>query len=254
MRTARHVLLCATVVPVIAAGCAAPSSSPVAPTVYTAAPAAAPVVVLDPGHNGGNARNLAEINRQVPDGRGGTKACNTTGTATDAGYTEHAFTFDVAGRVAQRLTAAGVRVVMTRNDDRGVGPCVDERGKAGEREGAAAVVSIHADGAAPGGHGFHIALSDPPLNPAQEGPSHQLGVALRDAMRGGGFADSTYIGRDGLSPRPDLAGLNFSTRPAALIECANMRNPDEARLVSSPEGRDRYAAAIATGILTFLGH
>ncbi len=59
-------------------------------------------------------------------------------------------------------------------------------------------------------------------------------------------------GRDGLSPRNDLAGLNLETRPTALVECANMRNAAEAAVVSSAAGRDRYAAAIAEGILRFL--
>jgi N-acetylmuramoyl-L-alanine amidase len=145
------------------------------------------------------------------------------------------------------------RVVLTRPDDAGVGPCVDERGRAGETAGADAVVSIHADGSAAGNRGFHVALSDPPLNPAQAGPARALGVAVRDAMRGAGFPVSDYIGRDGLSSRRDLAGLNLATRPAALVECANMRNPAEAALVSSPEGRERYAAAITAGILAFLG-
>jgi N-acetylmuramoyl-L-alanine amidase len=211
-----------------------------------------PVVVLDPGHNGGNAAAPAAIRRLVPDGRGGEKACNTTGTATDAGYPEHAFTFDVATRVAQRLEAAGVRVVLTRPDDDGVGPCVDERGRAGEENDAAAVVSIHADGADPAASGFHVAYSDPPLNPVQAGPARELANAVRDALRAGGFPDSDYIGRDGLSARADLAGLNHATRPTVLVECANMRNPDEAALVSSPEGRDRYAAAITEGVLAFL--
>ncbi len=67
-----------------------------------------------------------------------------------------------------------------------------------------------------------------------------------------GFPRSTYIGRDGLSPRTDLAGLNLATRPTALVECANMRNAAEAAVVSSAAGRDRYAAAIAEGILRFL--
>ena len=31
-----------------------------------------------------------------------------------------------------------------------------------------------------------------------------------------------------------------------------MRNPAEAALVSSPEGRQRYADALATGVLTYL--
>ncbi len=210
------------------------------------------MVVLDPGHNGGNGAAPAAMRRQVPDGRGGEKACNTTGTATDAGYPEHAFTFDVATRVAQRLETAGVRVVLTRQDDGGVGPCVDERGRAGEAADAAAVVSIHADGAAASASGFHVAYSDPPLNPVQAGPARELATALRDAMRRGGFPDSDYIGREGLSARADLAGLNHATRPTALVECANMRNPDEAALVSSPEGRERYAAAITDGVLAYL--
>jgi N-acetylmuramoyl-L-alanine amidase len=71
-------------------------------------------------------------------------------------------------------------------------------------------------------------------------------------MRAGGFRDSDYIGREGLSARADLAGLNHATRPTALVECANMRNATEAALVSSPEGRERYAAAISEGVLAFL--
>jgi len=115
------------------------------------------------------------------------------------------------------------------------------------------VVSIHADGSAPAHHGYHVALSAPPLNPAQQEPAHALAVSIRDAMRAGGFADSDYTGRDGLSPRADLAGLNLATRPAVLVECANMRNPDEAALVSSTDGRQRYAEAISAGVLAFLG-
>jgi N-acetylmuramoyl-L-alanine amidase len=211
-------------------------------------------VVLDPGHNGGNAAHSAEIKRPVPDGRGGTKPCNTTGTATDAGYPEHAFTFDVALRTERVLEAAGVRVVLTRPDDSGVGPCVDVRGTAGQRADAAAVVAIHADGAAPSGSGFHVALAAPPLNAAQSEQAHVLGTALRDALRGAGFHDSTYLGQQGISLRPDLAGLNLATRPAALVECANMRNPAEAAAVSSAAGRQRYAAALAAGILAYLRH
>jgi N-acetylmuramoyl-L-alanine amidase len=223
------------------------------PTAAPAPSARGRVVVLDPGHNGGNAKAPAAINRQVPDGRGGTKACNTTGTETDAGYPEHAFTFDVARRVAARLTAQGVRVVLTRDGDTGVGPCVDVRGRTGEQAGADAVVSIHADGAAPTGRGFHVAYSDPPLNAVQRGPARVLAADLRDGLAQAGFPRSTYIGRDGLSPRTDLAGLSLATRPTALVECANMRNAGEAAVVSSAAGRDRYAAAITDGILRFLG-
>ncbi|MBW0117594.1 N-acetylmuramoyl-L-alanine amidase, partial [Pseudonocardia abyssalis] len=218
----------------------------------TPTPTDVPVVVLDPGHNGRNGANPEVIERQVPDGRGGTKACNTTGTGTDAGYPEHAFTWDVSQRVRPVLEAAGVRVVLTRPDDDGVGPCVDERGRAGEAADADAVVSIHADGSAAGDSGFHVALSDPPLNAAQGTPARDLALAVRDAMRTAGFPDSDYIGDQALSPRGDLGGLNLATRPTVLVECANMRNPGEAALVSSEAGRQRYAEAVAAGVLAFL--
>ncbi len=71
------------------------------------------------------------------------------------------------------------------------------------------------------------------MNDVQRGPAKVLATALRDSLRGAGFPDSDYIGRGGLSPRRDLAGLNLATRPTALVECANMRNAAEAALVST---------------------
>ncbi|MDQ4103141.1 MAG: N-acetylmuramoyl-L-alanine amidase, partial [Actinomycetota bacterium] len=78
------------------------ASSP--PVLSPRAVSSSPTVVLDPGHNGANASHSAEINRLVPDGRGGTKACNTTGTSTNSGYPEHEFDWDVALRVRDVLT------------------------------------------------------------------------------------------------------------------------------------------------------
>lgn len=240
---------------VACSGAAAPARvapTTVAPTTVAAPAAVQRVVVLDPGHNGRNGVERAAANRPVPDGRGGTKPCNTVGTQTDAGYAEHAFDWDVAKRVEARLVAAGIRVVLTRPDDAGVGPCVDQRAATANAAGADAVVSVHADGSRAANHGFHVAYAEPPPDPATAGPSRALATALRDALRGGGFVDSTYLGKAGLSGRPDLAGLNLAKPPAVLIECANMRNPEEAALVSSPEGRERYAAAISGGIIAFL--
>lgn len=231
-----------------------PSTAPSFPRVGLSSQSAvmSATVVLDPGHNGGNAAHPAEINRPVPDGRGGTKACNTTGTATDNGYPEHEFTWDVALRVRDALTARGVRVLLTRPDNAGVGPCVNDRAAIANRAGADAVVSIHADGAVPRGHGFHVAYSDPPLHDSQGAPAVALADALITALRGDGFVASDYIGSGGRNPRSDLAGLNLAQIPAALIECANMRNPQEAALVSTPAGRARYASAIAEGIVGWL--
>ncbi|MGH3625693.1 MAG: N-acetylmuramoyl-L-alanine amidase [Sciscionella sp.] len=230
-----------------------PARTASSPTPAARTHGAGTVVVLDPGHNGGNGAHPEVINRLVPAGRGISKACNTTGTATNAGYPEHAFTFAVAVRVAALLRKSGVTVLLTRSNDSGVGPCVNTRAAIGNRANAAAAVSIHADGASPSGHGFHIAYSSPPLNTAQSGPALRLARSLRDRMRAAGFGTSNYLGSAGLDGRNDLGGLNLSTRPAALIECGNMRNAGEAAVFASASGRAHYARAIAAGIIAYLG-
>lgn len=220
----------------------------------SAVPTSPVTVVLDPGHNGGNAAHLAQIDAPVSDGRGGTRACNTTGTSAASGYTEHEFTWDVTTRVREALVAQGVRVILTRSDDSGVGPCVDQRAAIANRSGADAVVSIHADGnTGAGAHGFHIAYADPPLNSVQAEAGKRLAIALRDAWVSGGAAPSTYVGSAGLDPRADLAGLNLAERPSALVECGNMRSATDAALIETPVGRARCAELITAGILAFLG-
>jgi N-acetylmuramoyl-L-alanine amidase len=228
----------------VAAATSVAARGPVAP---------APVVVLDPGHNGGNASHPAQINALVPDGAGGTKPCNTTGTATNAGYPEHAFTWDMALRVRSLLTAAGVRVVLSRPSDTGVGPCVDVRGRLGARVGAAAFVGIHGDGAPAGGRGFHVITSSlAPAGPSVAARSSALAHAVRDAMTAVEPV-SNYLGVQGLDARRDLAGLNLSAVPAIYLECGNMRNAADAARMTSPAGRAALARRLAAGILVFLG-
>jgi N-acetylmuramoyl-L-alanine amidase len=219
-------------------------------------PGGSPVVVLNPGHNGGNGSHPAQINRQVPAGYGQYKACDTTGTTTNAGYSEHAFNWDVSLRVRTILRGHGVRVILTRPTDTGVGPCVDERAAIGNRGGVAAVVSIHADGAPSAGHGFHVnqaARRPDGASAAAATRSVELGRDIHRALQqSSGLVPSTYIGRDGYYYRSDLAGLNLATNPATFLELGNMRNGGDAALQSAGSGRRRIALAIAAGILTYL--
>jgi N-acetylmuramoyl-L-alanine amidase len=214
------------------------------------------VVVLDPGHNGGNAAHPEIINRQVDAGRGQTKPCNTVGAETATGYPEHAFNFDVAQRTRRLLVAHGLTVLLTRPDDTGVGPCVDARARFGNAHGAAAVVSIHADGADPAGAGFHvIEAMGTPGGPAIAAATSRLALRIRAALLAeSGFGYATYVaGGGGLDHRADLGGLNLSTRAAIFVVCGNMRNPADAARMTSPAGRQRIARALADGILATLG-
>jgi N-acetylmuramoyl-L-alanine amidase len=64
---------------------------------------------------------------------------------------------------------------------------------------------------------------------------------------------ANYIGQAGLYPRADLAGLNLAQFPSVLVELGNMKNPADAALIESPEGRQKYADAVVKGIAGFLG-
>jgi N-acetylmuramoyl-L-alanine amidase len=211
------------------------------------------VIVIDPGHNGGNAAHPSEINKQVKIGNG-SKACDTTGTETKSGYAEHAFTWDVSNRLAKILRAQGAKVSLTREDDKGVGPCVTERAALGNRLKADAALSIHADGASASGHGFHIIE---PLsigrNAEMVSGSAKLGQALRDAYQDGtGIPYSNYLGKNAIDRRDDLGGLNMSTVPKVFIECGNMQNSGDAAKLSSASFRQRIADSLAQGFQKYL--
>ncbi len=219
------------------------------PATRAAAGVAGAAVFLDAGHDG---ISEPSITRQVPNGRGGTKPCNTSGAASAGGYPEHALNWAVVSLVNQSLNRQGVRTQVSRDGDSEVGPCIDQRAALANAMRPDAIVSIHADGGPPSGSGFHVNYSSPPLNDVQAGPAVQLARTMRDAFVQAGFHPATYIGFDGLYGRDDLAGLNLAQYPAILVEVGNMRNADDAARMESAEGRSSYAAAVTQGIITFL--
>ncbi|GGM95036.1 hypothetical protein GCM10010106_49720 [Thermopolyspora flexuosa] len=212
------------------------------------------VVVIDPGHNGHNYRRPDIINKPV-DVHTHKKPCDTTGTQTNDGYTEAAFNWDVAVRAAKALRKAGATVKLTRPNNTGVGPCIDVRAAIGNKAKADAAISIHADGAGPSAHGFHVIMPkkiNGPVDPVV-GESRRLGIAIRDAIRAGtDLPYSTYIGKQGLNFRNDLGGLNLSTVPKVFLECGNMRNASDAAKFKNPKFRQRLGDAIAKGIENYL--
>ncbi|GAA2522818.1 hypothetical protein GCM10010398_03750 [Streptomyces fimbriatus] len=240
-----------------------PSSTAPSPSASASAPAASgplkgKVVVIDPGHNPGNFRHTTEINRQVDIGTN-RKECDTTGTSTNDGYTEAEFTLDVAHRMRALLEEQGATVKLTQDADRPFGPCVDERARIGNRAGADAVVSLHADGSGAGNRGFHVILPGAVHAGAADtravvGPSRDLGERIAgNFVRVTGSAPSNYVGGGtGLVTRKDLGGLNLSTVPKVFIECGNMRDSKDAALLTSGAWRQKAAQGISDGIVSFL--
>lgn len=223
------------------------------PTPAAGNPLAGRVIVIDPGHNGGNGAH-PEIARKLVDIGNGRKACDSTGTSTNAGYPEHRFTWDLANRLADLLRGRGATVILTRSGDDGVGPCITERAAIGNRARADLAVSLHADGGPATGRGFHvIAPARVRGNEAILAPSLRLSTHLRAALRAAGEPYATYTGGGrGLTVRSDLGGLNLSRVPKVFVECANMRNAGDAAHVIDPGWRQRIAVALADGMAAHL--
>jgi N-acetylmuramoyl-L-alanine amidase len=212
------------------------------------------VIVIDPGHNEHNYEHPDEINQQV-DVVTEKKACDTTGTATDDGYSEAEYTTDVANRLAAILRAAGATVVLTRGPDTPWGPCITDRAAIGNDNRADVAISIHADGGPSTGRGFHVI--EPLLveghNDDIVEPSARFAEILRDTYRDDTpMPVSTYAGRNGIDARDDLGGLNLSTVPKVFIETGNMRNATDASLLTSEDFRQSAASAIADAMARYL--
>jgi N-acetylmuramoyl-L-alanine amidase len=210
-------------------------------------------ILLDPGHNLGNSSHTRQIAASSwPHLR---KGCNTTGTATNAGYPEATYAFTVVTRLRKLLVRQGATVIVTR--DRNTrdtwGPCVQARGELGRQVGADLLLSVHADGGPGSGHGFHV------IAPAYAKgwtddiavPSKRLARKVVKGMVARGMDRSTYLSST-IQVRSDQETLRNSDVPAVIVETLNMRNAGDARIASTKAGRHRVAAGLLSGLRRYL--
>ena len=217
-------------------------------------PLAGEVIAIDPGHNGRNWAAPSLVTQPIWNGRE-YEPCDTSGSETGSGYTEARFNFSLARYLAADLGAEGATVVLTRLSNSGVGPCVNERAAIANNARANAAISIHADGGPPTGRGFFVLepVADG-LNSAVIGPSEALALDIRNSFLAyTGEPVSNYFGINGIEPSNDLAALNLTTVPKVLVECANMRNPTDAALITANVWQLNAAKGLSAGLAEFLG-
>ena len=187
------------------------SGGPAAGTVGSLSAGAFNTVVLDPGHG----------------------AQDSGGTGN--GLREKDLTLATALRVRDELQRAGLRVVMTRTDDRFIE--LDDRVALANRAGpGAVVVSIHYN--ATGGssaHGAETFFWHP--------TAHGLATRIQRHLAPEAGLANVGINRRRLrlTRNPDL--------PAVLVECAFVTNPAEAARLRDPAMVGRIARGIAAGIV-----
>ncbi len=218
----------------------APTTRP-APTPTAEQPLIGKTIYIDPGHGGPVGEEMWE---QVPDGRGGTTACQSEGAATKGGLTEQTFNWQTSQLLSADLKRLGAVVITSRDDDAGSGGCVDQRIAAANQADADVFVSLHADAGPEFGYGFFVNYPSAATGEPFEEQSAEL--ALAD------LTPSTYAGDEGLLARGDLAELGLAQVPAVVVHLANMNNGIEGALLADPAVRKGYSMALTTGIIDFL--
>jgi N-acetylmuramoyl-L-alanine amidase len=209
--------------------------------------AAAPVVVIDPGHDA--RANLAtepigpgSSTRKIKDGGG------THGVVT--GIREPDLTLDVSLRLRRLLRAAGVRVVMTRTRTAGVSMGNVARARIANDTGAALVLRVHADGSssasARGTHTLTPALHRGWTDDVYTASRRAATLVQAELVRALGFPDR------GIQERSDFTGFNWADVPAILVELGFMTNLTEDRALARPAVRQRASLGLCRGTLRFL--
>lgn len=190
------------------------------PVLNVARPLTGRTITLDPGHGGSQ-----------------------SGGAGSFGIPEKNIVLPIALRAAELLRAQGATVSMTRTTDVTLG--LYERDLSAEASRSDLLVSIHAnalpDGRDPRGiRGPEVHFSLPQASAVASSILNQIRVRLPELSPG-----------KGLMPNANLALTRPSTQISLLVETAYLTDPDNLRVLSSADGKERFAQAIAGGIIDF---
>lgn len=193
--------------------------------------AAAAALLLLPSCSSTVRNNLRSFDTVVIDaGHGG----HDPGAVSRRGTREKDVNLDVARRLDRNLRAAGIRTVMTRNDDRFI-PLSGRTGIS-NRHPRAVFVSIHFNSAnrrsARGMETFY----HHPYGRTMAGYIQRNLTAVSSSPNRGVKPARFYVIRNNLNP-------------AVLVECAFLSNSHEDALARSPAYRQLLADSIARGLL-----
>ena len=195
-----------------------------------------PVVVLDPGHGGrdqgATANELAEKD----------------------------LTLDLAFRTERLLQTYGFRTVLTRRDDSFVS--LLDRAEMANKYDRSIFVSLHFNKSeAPSASGIETYYASEKVLPQPQWtwagffnkPENNGVVDTGENFAGyvqAALISRTDGGNRGIKPKA-LYVVRHTKVPAILVEGGFISNLFEARLISTPEYRDRLAAAVVEGVIQY---
>lgn len=192
-------------------------TTPRVPEPNPVVPQQAVTVVIDPGHGGGD-----------------------PGAVGVGGLREKDVVSSIAYEVASILEQSGVRVILTRADDREID--LDPRVQIAERAGADLFVSIHANA---------ISLDRPDVN-GLETYYYSTGFRLAQVIHQSILRTLNMPDRGVRQAR--FYVIRNTSMPAVLVETGFVTGAQDARNLNDPAWRSRMSQAIAAGIMEYVQH
>ncbi|MBE7062189.1 MAG: N-acetylmuramoyl-L-alanine amidase [Clostridia bacterium] len=203
------------------------------PKAEPASTAAGGIIVIDPGHG-------------APDG-------GAVGDVT--GILEKDLNLAISKKLAEKLTAGGEEIQMTREEDRALYTNENASLRAKKQEdmkarvsianasGTACLISIHMN------HFSDARYSGPQIfYPSGSEESQKLADTIRLSIL---KTIGPHCTRE-TKPTSDLYLLRKAEVPAVIVECGFLSNPEEESLLTSEAYQDALASAICSGVKKFL--
>lgn len=176
------------------------------------------------------------------------------GAVANGGIEKH-LTLVIAKRLRDDLIAAGLRVVMTRENDAFLP--LEERAALTKKHGAEAFVSVHinTDGSGSSATGIETYFSGKPSLAAMRKTgktgengttSEKLAATVQRCV-----CEETRAENRGTKDR-DYVVIEEATCPAVLVECGFLTNSEEATRLKDVKHQEKIARGIASGVKLFL--
>jgi len=201
-------------------------------------------ICIDPGHG----KVTKKIKKTEPVAPGSTvmkaaTAVGTSGTATKK--TEESLNLAVSMKLKKALSEKGAKLIMVRETD--VCNLTNvERTEFWNKSGADLTIRIHANGSDNGkvaGMLMLIPGNKYIKDKAMLEKSAKAGQYIMEAVLG-----KTKARSQGVVKSSDMTGFNWSKIPVVLLEMGFMTNPEEDRLLNTPDYQDKIVAGIVEGI------
>lgn len=219
-----------------------PAPAPAAPAPPAEKPSAKSfIVVIDPGHQGKSDPNPEPIGPGATQTKPGVSS-GTQGVVSRV--PESVVALQVSLKLRDTLEKRGYTVVMTRTSQ-DVRLTNSQRATIANKAHANLFIRLHADGG-PSADTKGISTLVPARN-------QWTGPIVAESDKAGRLVQAALIAKtgaenDGVKPRGDITGFNWSSVPTILPELGFMTNPTEDRLLNDPAYQSKLAEGMADGI------